>query len=71
MQYDKKLKKFGTHIKLLREKRNLTLSYANYEGGVNPSTISRIEKGEVEPKLLTLYKIADALNVEIGDLFDY
>jgi len=33
MQYDKRVKIFGMHLKKLREERNLTLSYANYEGG--------------------------------------
>jgi len=71
MQYNNEIKKFGANLKTLREKRNLTLSYANYKGGLNPSTISRIEKGEVEPKLTTLLKIAKSLNVDIKDLFDY
>ena len=71
MQYDEEIKKFGCRVKAMREKRNLTMSFANYKDGLNPSTISRIEKGEVEPKLGTLIKLAEAFDVKLKDLVDF
>ena len=39
-----------------------------YKNGLEPSTISRIEKGLVEPKLLTIMKLANALEVDFNTL---
>ena len=52
MQYDKNLVKLGKHIHNLRTGKKLTLRMLCYNKGLGlePSTISRIEKGMVEPK---------------------
>lgn len=67
----KQLKKLGKHIKKLRKARNLTLSALCYRNGLEPSTISRIEQGIVEPKYLTLLKIAEAFQLQFKDFFDF
>jgi transcriptional regulator with XRE-family HTH domain len=68
---NEKLTEFGARIKKLRKDRKLTLACLCYKNGLEPSTISRIEKGKVEPKFLTLFKLAEALNLDLKDLFDY
>lgn len=65
------LKKLGEHIKKLRKERKLTLSALCYRNGLEPSTISRIEQGIVEPKYLTLLKLAEAFEMHIKELLDY
>ena len=57
------LQKLGNHIKKLRKERKLTISALCYKNGLEPSTISRIEKGLVEPKYLTLLNIARAFDL--------
>ena len=57
------LQKLGNHIKKLRKERKLTISALCYKNGLEPSTISRIEKGLVEPKYLTLLNIAKAFDL--------
>lgn len=64
------LKEFGAHIKGLRNERKMTLSALCYKNGLEPSTVSRIEKGIVEPKYFTLRKLAKAFGVDLNKLFD-
>lgn len=65
----KKLKKLGAKIMTLRKAKKLTLCQICYQNGLEPSTFSRIEHALVDPKYLTLLKIAKALDVEINELF--
>ena len=61
----------GNHVKELRKSRKLTLENLCYKNGLEPSTIARIEKGLVEPKYLTLLKLAKAFNLKLKDLLDF
>ncbi len=61
----------GKHIKNLRLERNLTLENLCYKNGLEPSTISRIEKGQVEAKYLTIVKIAKAFKLSLSELLDF
>ena len=69
MQINSELIEFGKHVKSLRKSKRLTLTNLCYKNGLEPSTISRIEKGLVEPKLLTIMKLANALEVDFNTLF--
>lgn len=68
---DKKLIELGNHIKNLRKKQNLSLENLCYKNGLEPSTVSRIENGIVEPKYLTLLKLAKAYKMPIKDFLDF
>ena len=68
---DENLLQLGEHIKSLRKKRKLTLENICYKNGLEPSTLSRIEKGLVEPKYLTLLKLADAYDMKLSELLDF
>lgn len=71
MQEDKfELKKLGEHLKKLRKSRKLTLESLCYRNGLEPSTVSRIEQGIVEPKYLTLLRLSDAFDMTISELLD-
>ncbi len=72
MQEDnEKLLQLGQHIKTLRKQRKLTLEALCYKNGLEPSTVSRIEQGIVEPKYLTLLKLADAYKMKLSQLIDF
>lgn len=62
------LKKLGEKIKKLRKDKKLTLSSLCYKNGLEPSTVSRVEKAQVDVKFSTLVKIADALEIKINNL---
>ncbi len=65
------LQKLGNHIKKLRKERKLTISALCYKNGLEPSTISRIEKGLVEPKYLTLLNIANAFKLTLSEFLNF
>jgi len=65
------LKCLGKHIKTLRKGKKLTLSALCYKNGMEPSTLSRIEAGLVDPKYLTLLKIAESLDTNLSKLLDF
>lgn len=51
-------------LKLMRIKNNLTQTELAKLIGVNQTLISKLEKKKAKPSVDTVYKLADALNVE-------
>jgi transcriptional regulator with XRE-family HTH domain len=64
-------KRFGQRIKELREKRGLTQEDLAFAIGVDRSYMGFIERGERNPTLDKIGKIAKALKVNIRELFDF
>ena len=64
-------KKFGKKVKMLRVERDMTQEDLAYAAELDRSYISSIERGERSVKLSTIEKLAKALEVEIGLLFQY
>ena len=63
-------KKVGRRIKELRERLGLKQFELAEILEMEPTNLSKIENGVFIPREEKLYKIANALNVEIKDLFD-
>ena len=61
----------GTRIRELRKKSNLSQEDLANEADIPLSQIGRIERGENNPTISTLYVIAAALNVELKTLVDF
>ncbi|SEM65833.1 Helix-turn-helix [Chryseobacterium taichungense] len=40
------------------------------EGNIDPTNISRIEAGRTNPTVITLYRIAEALEIKLVDLLN-
>jgi putative transcriptional regulator len=59
-----------TNIKSLREKRNLTVAQLANKVEVPINTIKYLEEGSYNPSLTLAYKIAQALECKIEDLFE-
>ncbi len=53
----------------IRNERGWSQQRLSDESGVNKATINQIERGRRSPNLETLEKLADALNVGVGDFF--
>lgn len=70
-QFNEKYKELfsatGKVIKRLRQKKGLTVNLLAYENDLQKSLISRLENGRNEPKLASLWKIAEALNIRPSD----
>lgn len=58
----------NSNVKHLRNEKNISQQNLADEIGVDRSTVSRIENGEIETTVDNAIKIADALNVSLNDL---
>jgi transcriptional regulator with XRE-family HTH domain len=61
----------GARIKELRKRVGLTQDQLAEKVGVESKYLSRIEVGKRQPSLETLEHIADCLQVEMKELFDF
>jgi transcriptional regulator with XRE-family HTH domain len=62
------LKKIGLKIKQLRTEKGVSQLALGVEIDVEKSNISRMESGRVNPRIFTLYKVANALEIPLADL---
>jgi transcriptional regulator with XRE-family HTH domain len=58
----------GRKIRELREAAKLTQEDLAHEARISTSTLSRIERGNYQPRLDTLGKLAQALKVPVAEL---
>ncbi len=63
--------KFGQTVKYYRELNNLTQEQLSFESGLHRSYIGQIERAEKNITIRNVAKIADALNIDLKDLFDF
>jgi transcriptional regulator with XRE-family HTH domain len=67
---DDVLIRLGRSIRRLREQAGISQEYLGSISGLHRTYVGAIERGERNPSVLSLKKIADALNVTLGELFD-
>lgn len=65
------LKLFGMRIKELRTGMNLSQEQLAQKASISAKYMSRVEMGMQFPSFEVIKKIADSLNVEIKDFFDF
>lgn len=63
------LKTIGKNIKKLRKLKGLTQEALAEQIEVHHTTIGRLEIGSINVSILNLEKIANALDIEVKDLF--
>ena len=59
---------FGKHVRDLRTKQNLTQAELAYKGDFDRNYIGMIERGERNPSLLNLIRLAKALSISLREL---
>lgn len=64
-------KVIGGNIKAIRERKKLTLDAAARQTGVSRSMLAQIEKGDVNPTISVLWKIANGYRVSFTSLMDH
>lgn len=69
MRRYKILQRTGKNIRTIRRNKKLTQEEVAERAGIHVTTFGRIERGESNPPLQTLNKIAQALKVKTKDLF--
>jgi len=68
-RYKSELKALGLRIRKIRETNNLVQLDLEVKTGISRSDISKIENGLKNIEFITIVKIAEALDVDIYDLF--
>jgi len=68
-RYTYELLELGKRLRSIRLRRKLTQVDLEIKTGINNGDISRIENGQKNLEFYTLVKLADALEVELVDLF--
>tara|TARA_B100000315_G_scaffold93304_1_gene85855 strand:+ start:56 stop:364 length:309 start_codon:yes stop_codon:yes gene_type:complete len=62
---------FGLRVKELRKAKNLSQDMVSEGADISTKYLSRIETGKHLPTMNTLIKIAEVLNVELKDFFEF
>lgn len=65
------IKSFGTHLRKKRKERKISMEKLAHLCEMEYSQISRIELGQINTSINTIKKIADSLDIEIKELFDF
>jgi putative transcriptional regulator len=63
------LKRFGEHIRAIRKAKGVTATDLARWCDTQIRSISRLENGGVNPSLLFLTKVSEALDLTLNDLF--
>ena len=63
--------KLGNRIRELRKIKGVSQLELAYDMDMSMNTISGIELGKISPKIETLRKIAEKLNVSMSELFEF
>ena len=66
------LKLVGKRIKELRESKGISQIelVGKMQGEIDPTNISRIESGRTNPTIFTLFRLAEALEINPKDILD-
>jgi HTH-type transcriptional regulator, competence development regulator len=70
-KYQKQMVKFGQRMRKIRKHRSLTLLDLESETNIPNGRLSKIENGLVNVEFITVARIAEALGVEIMELYNY
>ena len=61
----------GENLKRLRARKYLTQRQLAQKAGVSPDTIAKLETDRTEPRYITLYRLAEALECTPDDITGY
>ncbi|HET7053870.1 MAG TPA: helix-turn-helix transcriptional regulator [Solirubrobacterales bacterium] len=62
--------RFGANLKRARTERKMTQEALGLAAGLDAAVISRIEAGQREPRVTNIARIAAALDIPPGELFE-
>ena len=71
LKFKNEFEKLGKQIRIMREKRDISLGDLSYKTGISERYLKKIENGTAYRVLFNrhILKIAQALNVSLTDLF--
>lgn len=56
---------------MLRKEYKMTLEQLAYQSGISKGGLSEIERNMKEPRVYTILKICNGLNITIGEFFTF
>jgi len=65
------LKEFGEHLREIRLKQNLSQVDLAYKGNFDRNYIGMLERGERNPSLKNLERLADILEITLPELLNF
>jgi len=65
------IKAFGNNLRKLRKVRSISQEELSYKADIPLSQIGRIERGEVNTTISTVYALANALNIHPKVLLEF
>jgi HTH-type transcriptional regulator, competence development regulator len=68
-RYDIEIENFGKRLREIRTKQKLSQLDLEIKSGINRTEISKIENGLKNIEFFTIVKLAEALEVEMNELF--
>jgi transcriptional regulator with XRE-family HTH domain len=68
-ELDSHLVEFGERLRLLRLERRLSQEQLAHEAGLHRTVVGFIERGEREVGISKLWPLAEALGVQVAELF--
>ena len=68
MKYEDKVRDIGEKIKSVRLEKGLTQLDLAVKCNIEQSSLARIESGRTNPTIITLFTIAEALELEVKSL---
>ena len=68
-RYDAFLKTVGRNVRNIRVSKGLSMENLANEANMEFRQLGRIERGEINTTITSLYKLAEALKVSINDFF--
>ncbi len=68
MEREELTKKLGANIRKYRLKKDISQEALSLSAGLHPAYLGRLERGEKCPTIDTLYKICNALEIDISEI---
>lgn len=62
---------FGKHLRKLRKEKDLSQEDLAFTADIPISQVGRIERGEINTTISTVYQLSTALKLEPSDLFGF
>lgn len=63
------IKKSGERLRQIREERKISQQDLSYITDISKNQIGRIERGEINFGISTIYELCNALEISMGDFF--
>ncbi len=71
IRHEEFLKAFGNNLKKIRLTKGFSQDEIAFNSELSTNQIGRIERGEINTSLSTIYEIAKTLNLNVKELFDF